>query len=82
MFPPFPNQRGDCKFLRPVDDSNLAERRKDRKELYYLDPDGKVTAVALKESNGSLQVAAIRALFPDCNGPDQSLKCTIDRNNE
>jgi Tol biopolymer transport system component len=38
--------------------------RTDGKELYYLDPDGKVTAVALKESNGSLQVAAIRALFP------------------
>ena len=38
--------------------------RKDGKELYYLDPDGKVTVVALKESNGSLQVAAIRALFP------------------
>ena len=38
--------------------------RRDGKELYYLDPDGKVTAVALKESNGSLQVAAIRALFP------------------
>jgi hypothetical protein len=38
--------------------------RRDGKELHYLDPDGKVTAVALKESNGSLQVAAIRALFP------------------
>jgi Tol biopolymer transport system component len=37
--------------------------RTDGKELYYLDPDGKVTAVALKESNGSLQVAAIALCF-------------------
>ncbi len=38
--------------------------RRDGKELYYLDPDGKVIAAELKENNGSLQVAAIRALFP------------------
>jgi len=37
--------------------------RRDGKELYYLDPDGKLTAAELRESKGSLQVAAIRALF-------------------
>jgi len=37
--------------------------RTDGKELYYLDPDGKLIAAELRENNGSLQVAAIRVLF-------------------
>jgi Tol biopolymer transport system component len=37
--------------------------RTDGKELYYLDPDGKLMAAELRENNGSLQVAASRVLF-------------------
>jgi eukaryotic-like serine/threonine-protein kinase len=37
--------------------------RMDGKELYYLDPDGKLMAAELHENNGSLQVAASRVLF-------------------
>jgi eukaryotic-like serine/threonine-protein kinase len=37
--------------------------RADGKELYYLDPNGKVMAAELQENNGSLQVAASRVLF-------------------
>ncbi|HYA47991.1 MAG TPA: protein kinase, partial [archaeon] len=37
--------------------------RSDGKELYYLDPNGNVTAAELKESNGILQVTARRGLF-------------------
>jgi serine/threonine protein kinase/Tol biopolymer transport system component len=37
--------------------------RHDGKELYYLAPDRKLMAVELKETGGSLQVAATRPLF-------------------
>ena len=37
--------------------------RTDGKELYYLDPDGKLMAAELRENNGSLRVAASRVLF-------------------
>jgi len=38
--------------------------RHDGKELYYVSADGKLMAAELKENNGTLQVAATRALFP------------------
>lgn len=38
--------------------------RSDGKELYYLNPDGKLTAAELRENQGSLQVAGTRTLFP------------------
>jgi eukaryotic-like serine/threonine-protein kinase len=38
--------------------------RRDGKELYYAAPDGNLMAAELNESNGSLQVASRRALFP------------------
>jgi Tol biopolymer transport system component len=37
--------------------------RHDGKVLYYVTPDGKLTAAELKELNGSLQVVSLRTLF-------------------
>jgi len=37
--------------------------RRDGRQLYYLEPDGKLQAAELKEINGSLQAVALRTLF-------------------
>jgi len=37
--------------------------RRDGKALYYVTPDGKLTAAELKEVNGSLQVVSLRTLW-------------------
>jgi Tol biopolymer transport system component len=42
---------------------HYASWRRDGKELYYLAPDGNLIAAELKETNGLLQVVALRRLF-------------------
>jgi len=42
---------------------HYASWRRDGKELYYLAPDGNLIAAKLKETNGLLQVVALRRLF-------------------
>ncbi len=59
---PFPKPVG--KLQISLAGGRLPAWQHDGKELYYISSDGKLMAAELKESQGSLQVAATRALFP------------------
>jgi hypothetical protein len=46
--------------------------RGDGKELYYLTPDNKLMAAAMKEANGSLQVVGTKTLFQTAASPTRT----------
>jgi Tol biopolymer transport system component len=59
---PFPKPEG--KLQISLAGGRMPAWRHDGKELYYVSLDGMLMAAELKESNGTLQVASTRALFP------------------